>query len=107
MITMIAHLRVKPENAAAFEALMAHVSELTHEHEPGVVYYEYAKSADEPDTYVVIEVYRDAEVHAGHMASAWVKESLPKSAALIEGRPHIRQYVSGGSQPVRRIVESD
>jgi quinol monooxygenase YgiN len=53
------------------------------------------------------EVYRDAEVHAAHMASSWVRESLPKSAALIEGRPRIRQYVSGGSQPVPRTVRSD
>ena len=107
MITFIAHLRVRPENATAFEALMSHVARMTHEHEPGVIYYEFAKSADELDTYVVVEVYRDAQVHAAHMASAWVIESLPKSAALIEGRPHIRQYVSGDSQPVRRIVASD
>ena len=32
---------------------------MTHEHEPGVVYYGFAKSVDEPDTYVVVEVYRD------------------------------------------------
>jgi quinol monooxygenase YgiN len=107
VITFIAHLRVRPENAEAFEALMAHVAAMTRQHEPGVAYYDFAKSADEPDTYVVVEVYRDAEVHAGHMASPWVVESLPKSAALIEGRPHIRQYVSGDSQPVRRTVASD
>lgn len=107
MITFIAHLRVRPENAEAFEALMTHVAAMTRQHEPGVAYYDFAKSADEPDTYVVVEVYRDAEVHAGHMASPWVTESLPKSAALIEGRPHIRQYVSGDSQPVRRTVASD
>jgi quinol monooxygenase YgiN len=107
VITYIAHLRVPPQNAEAFTALMTYVAEMTHEHEPGVAYYEFAKSVDEPDTFVVIEVYRDAEVHAGHMASAWVRESLPKSAALIEGRPHIRQYVSGDSEPLRRTVESD
>lgn len=107
MITFIAHLRVRPENAAAFEALMAHVVEMTRAHEPGVVHYDFAKSADEADTYVVVEVYRDAEVHAAHMASPWVVESLPRSARLIEGRPHIRQYVNGGSRPVRRTVESD
>jgi quinol monooxygenase YgiN len=107
MITFIAHLRVKPENAAAFEALMAHVAQMTRAHEPGVAYYDFARSADEPDTYVVVEVYRDAQAHAGHMASSWVRESLPPSAALIEGRPHIRQYVSGGSEPVARTVASD
>ena len=107
MITFIVHLRVPPANVAAFEALMHDVVEMIRAHEPGVAYYDWAKSADEPDTYVVIEVYRDAEVHAEHMASAWIKESLPKSAALIEGRPRIRQYVSGGSQPVGRIVASE
>jgi len=56
---------------------------MTHRHEPGVAYYEFAKSVDEPDTYVVVEVYGDIEIHARHMASAWVKESLPKSARLI------------------------
>jgi quinol monooxygenase YgiN len=107
LITFIAHLRVSPAKAAAFEALMTYVAEMTHAHESGVAYYAWAKSADEPGTYVVIEVYRDAQVHSAHMASAWVLDSLPKSAALIEGRPHIRQYVSGDSQPVQRTVASD
>lgn len=104
---MICHLRVLPENAAAFEALMDHVVARTREREPGVVHYACARSVDEPDTYAVVEVYRDAEAHAAHMTRPWVTESLPKSAALIEGLPHIRQYVDDGSQPARRTVASD
>lgn len=100
MITFIAHLRVKPENAPAFEALIAHVAAMTREHEPGVLYYEFAKSVDEPDTYVVVEVYQDRQVHAAHMASEWVRESLPRSARLIEGKPDIKQYVTPGSEPI-------
>lgn len=107
MITMVCHLEVRPENAEAFEALMDHVVAMTRTHEPGVAYYAVARSVDETDTYVVIEAYRDVEAHAAHMATPWVTESLPKSAALIEGRPHIRQYVSEGSQPVRRTIPSD
>ena len=102
MITFIAHVRVKPENAPEFEALMTYVAEKTHEQEPGVPYYEFAKSVDEPDTYVVVEVYQDRQAHAIHMASAWVRDSLPKSARLIEGKPDIKQYVSAGSEPVLR-----
>lgn len=100
MITFIANLKVPLENAAAFEELMNHVRNMTHEHEPGVAYYEWAKSVDEPDTYLVVEVYRDRDVQAAHMATTWVRESLPKSMALIEGKPQIRQYVSDGSEPV-------
>jgi quinol monooxygenase YgiN len=100
MITFIARLRVKPENAAAFEALMTYVGDMTREHEPGVAYYAWARGVDEPDTYVVVEVYRDVEAQAAHMATEWVRESLPRSALLIEGKPDIRQYVTPGSEPV-------
>ena len=102
MITFIARMRVKPENAAAYEALITHVAEMTHAHEPGVIYYEFAKSVDEADTYVVIEVYRDVDAHAAHMASEWVTQSLPRSLHLIEGQPAIEQYVTPGSEPVRK-----
>jgi quinol monooxygenase YgiN len=102
MITFIAHLRVKSEDAPAFEALMTYVTEMTHAHEPGVPYYEFSKSVDEPDTYVVVEVYQDRQAHALHMASAWVRASLSKSARMIEGKPDIKQYVSAGSEPVLR-----
>ncbi len=98
---MIAHMRVRPENAAAYEELMRHVADMTLRHEPGVPYYAFSKSVSEPDTYVVIEVYQDAEAHAAHMASAWVTESLPKSARLIEGKFDIRQYVTPGQEPVK------
>ncbi len=101
MITMIAHMRVAPENAAAYETLMDEVVAATLAHEPGVRYYAWSKSATDPDSYVVIEVYENAEVHAAHMASPWVQDSIPKSVALVDGGFDIRQYVSGGCQPVR------
>ena len=107
MITFIAHLTVRPENGPAFEALMAHVRDMTRRHEPGVAYYDFGKSVDEPDTYVVIEVYRDAGAHAAHMETDWVTESIPQSRRLVEGKFNIKQYVSPGVEPaVRRMKES-
>jgi quinol monooxygenase YgiN len=104
MITFIAHLRVTPNNAPAFEELLTHVATMTHRHEPGVIYYEFAKSVSDPETYVVIEVYRDQAAQSAHMNTVWVKESLPLSSRLIEGKPQIRQYVSRGSEPVRHLM---
>ena len=100
MITMVARMRVAPENAVAYEELLDHVTAMTLEHEPGVPYYAWAKSAEDPEVYVVIEVYRDATAHAAHMASEWVKSSLPVSRKLISGEFEIRQYVTPGQQPV-------
>ena len=100
MITMIARMRVPPENAPAYEELMTHVTEMTLKNEPGVRYYAWAKSAEEPDIYVVVEVYQDEKVHAAHMASEWVRNSIPVSLSLVEGKFDIKQYVTPGQQPV-------
>ena len=100
MITMIARMRVSEGNAADYEALMTHVTAMTLANEPGVAYYAWSKSADDPGTYLVVEVYRDGAAHAVHMASPWVVESLPKSKALVDGGFDIQQYVSEGSEPV-------
>lgn len=101
MITLIAHVRVRPEHVAAYEALMAEVCAKVREHEPGVAYYACSRSVDDPDVFVVIEVYRDGAAHAAHMAAPWVRNSLPQAARLMDGTPTIKQYVTAGSEPVR------
>lgn len=105
MITFIAHLRVPPENAQAFEELMTHVAAMTNENEPGVAYYGFAKSVEEPDTYVVVEVYRDQAACISHGDTAWVRESVPTTLTLIEGMPQLVQYVSPGAEPVKSRFE--
>jgi quinol monooxygenase YgiN len=103
MITFITHMRVRSENAIAFEALMADVRDKVRGNEPDVLYYDFARSAKDPAIYVVIEVYRNESAHAAHMDTDWVKSSIPKSALLVEnGKFDIKQYLSPGTAPVRR-----
>ncbi len=52
----------------------------------------------------MIEVYRDADSQAAHMATEWVRNSLPLSAALIEGKPESRQYTTPGTEPVTKRI---
>jgi len=94
-------MRVPPENAPAYEKLLDHVAEMTLSREPGVKYYAWAKSASEPDIYVVIEVYEDEHAQAAHMATDWVKDSLPVTASLVKGGFDIQQYVTPGQKPVK------
>jgi quinol monooxygenase YgiN len=100
MITFVATMRVPTENARAFETLMTHVAAMTNQREPGVAYYGFAKSVDDPDSYVVVEVYRDQAACAAHGETEWVRESIPVYLSLIDGLPQIVQYVSPGQQPV-------
>lgn len=100
MITFVAPMREKPESASAYGALMTHVQATTLAHESGVTHYAWAKDVDEPDTYVVIEVYRDPEAQAAHMATDWVRDSVLTSSGLIAGKPDIKQYATQDSEPV-------
>jgi quinol monooxygenase YgiN len=100
LITFIVHLQVPPGNADAFEELMTYVAAMSNEREAGVVYYAFAKSVDEADTYVTVEVYRDQAAVAAHGDTEWVRESVPKSLGLIDGMPRIMQYVSPGADSV-------
>jgi len=107
MITMVARMRIPPENAAAYEAVLNNVAAQVRAHEAeGVPYYAWARSVDDADTYVVIEVYRDLDAHKAHMASAWVRESLPISMGLIDGKVDIKQYVTPGQEPVTHFISN-
>lgn len=101
MITMVARMRVSPENAPAYEKLMDDVTRQTLENEPGVIHYSWARSASDPGMYVVIEVYQDEKVHAAHMTADYVRNSIPHSVALVDGKFDIQQYVSPGQEPVQ------
>jgi quinol monooxygenase YgiN len=79
---------------------MTYVTAKVREYEPGVLYYAFAKSVNVPNTYVVIEVYRDRAAQAAHMQTEWVKASIPKTIPLYEGKIDIKQYVSPGAEPV-------
>ena len=105
MITFIANLRVPTQHAQEFEDLMSHVSSMTLENEPGVVHYGFAKSVDDAEAYVVIEIYRDQDAVAAHGANAWVGESVPKMLQLTEGMPTLVQYVSPGAEGVASRFE--
>ncbi len=105
MITFIVHLEVPSENAAAFEELMTHVAATSLEYEPGVAYYAFSKSVDDPQTYVVVEVYHDQAACDSHGTTAWVTESVPTMLSLITGMPRIQQYVSPGTTPTARRFE--
>lgn len=99
MITFVAHVPVKPGCEEAFEAAMTEMAANVREHEPGAVFYEFSRSVDDPATYLVIEVYADEEAFKAHWRTDYIRPSIAKTKVLMSGAPHIRQYVSPGTQP--------
>jgi quinol monooxygenase YgiN len=104
LITFIANLLVPSQNAQAFEDLMAYVATMSND-EPGVVYYGFAKSVEDPEAYVVVEIYRDQAACVAHGGNTWVTDSVPKMLELTEGMPQLAQYVSPGAASVNSSFE--
>jgi quinol monooxygenase YgiN len=100
MIIFISHVPLRPDCGPVFEEIMSHLCANVRECEPGVLYYAFAKSVSVPNTYVVIEVYRDRAAQAAHMQTEWVQASINKTVPLLGGRIDIKQYVSPGAEPV-------
>ena len=85
MIIVVATVTLHPGKADKYEATCRALFPQVRAAEPGVVFYNAGKSRDEPDTYRVIEVYRDQAAMDEHIQSRFVSESMPYLQDCIAG----------------------
>ena len=89
MIAVIATLRAKPDKADEFQRLFTHLAEQVRANESGNISYQLCRSRTEPNTYKVLELYRDEEALAAHRASDHFRAAGPGLGGVLEGRPEI------------------
>jgi quinol monooxygenase YgiN len=65
---LVAPLRVRPEHAANWAELTASFTEAVRA-EPGCLWFDWSRSVDDPNEFVLIEAFRDAEAGAAHVQS--------------------------------------
>lgn len=92
MIAVIATMKIKLEQAAAFEAAMAELVAATRANEPGVMVYQFCRSQKDPSTYVVMELYQDRATLDAHMQSDWFRSAGPKLQPCLAERPVLEKY---------------
>ncbi|SDQ20113.1 putative quinol monooxygenase [Actinopolyspora saharensis] len=68
MILITAKFRVKPAYADQWPDIAADFTRATRQ-EPGCLWYDWSRSVDDPNEYVLIEAFRDSEAGAAHVAS--------------------------------------
>ncbi len=83
MATILAHIRIKPGQESAFEALAADLYRATHEHETAVRRYEYWRGA-EPRSYYSLLAFDDFRGFLAHQTSDHHEEASPKLGEMIE-----------------------
>ena len=89
MIGIVATLKVLDGKNAEFEAAFSEAMAAVRADEPGNLFYSLVKSRAEPNTYKVLEGYKDEAAIAAHRDSAHYKALGPKLGPCMAGRPEI------------------
>ncbi|MDQ1619992.1 MAG: hypothetical protein QOE19_2561 [Actinomycetota bacterium] len=79
MIFITAKFRVLPEHADRWAEISAEFTQATR-NEPGCLWFQWSRSVDEPNEYVLVEAFRDDEAGGAHVKSEHFKaaqQSLP------------------------------
>src|SRR5262245_42446374 len=92
MIGVVATMKVKPDQVAAFEAAMRELVRATKTNEPGVKVYEFCRSQKSADTYVVMELYADQATLDAHMKSDHFRTIGARLGPCLAERPQLDLY---------------
>jgi quinol monooxygenase YgiN len=87
----VVKFKVKAGANAAFEKLFHEVEASVRENEPGNVQYDLYTMAQDPQTYVVIEHYKDAAAIRAH--GQFARKLFANLGSLTEGRPDATRLV--------------
>ena len=82
MIVITAKFRVRPEDAEQWPEITRAFTEATRA-EPGCLWYDWSRSLDDPDEYVLVEAFRDDDAASAHVTSDHFR------AAQVELPPHL------------------
>lgn len=83
MIFITARFRVRPEHADEWPEISRAFTEATRA-EPGCLWFDWSRSLDDPDEYVLVEAFRDDEAGASHVGSEHFRaaqQELPRHLA--------------------------
>jgi quinol monooxygenase YgiN len=89
MIGIVATLRIQPAKTAEFEALMLGLAAKVKANEPGCLFYELTKSRAEPNTYKVLEGYRDQAAVDQHSSSEYFRATMGAMRECFAEKPVI------------------
>ncbi|GAB3703093.1 putative quinol monooxygenase [Mariniluteicoccus flavus] len=88
MIAITVKWDVKPEYADDFLELTREFTEACRA-EPGCLWFEWSRSCENPNEYVLIEAYRDARAGAEHVQSGHFAEAMRTQGQYAASRPKV------------------
>jgi quinol monooxygenase YgiN len=88
MIFITAKFQIKPEDAGRWPEIARGFTEATRA-EPGCLWFDWSRSLDDPDEYVLVEAFRDGDAGAAHVNSAHFKQAQQDLPSHLVRTPKI------------------
>lgn len=88
MIYITVKFPIRPERADGFMEAAAAYTEATRA-EPGNVFFEWSRSLDEPNVFVLLEAFEDAAAGEAHVKGAHVREFFAWAPEWVTAKPQI------------------
>ena len=88
MIFITAKFRIKPEHAEAWPAIASGFTSATRS-EPGCLWFDWSRSLDDANEYVLVEAFRDDQAGSAHVQSDHFKAAQAELPPYLAETPRI------------------
>src|SRR4051812_18965214 len=96
MIFITAKFRVRPEDADAWPEITRSFTEATRA-EPGCLWFDWSRSLDDPNEYVLVEAFADADAGGAHVGSAHFRQAQHDLPPYLADTPRIVNFEVPGT----------
>jgi quinol monooxygenase YgiN len=97
MISIVVKFTVRPEFSDEWLDRTRAFTEATRG-EAGNLWFEWSRSADDPNRFVLLEGFVDADAGADHVNSAHFKEAIDQTPPMLAHTPQILYAVLEGTE---------
>jgi quinol monooxygenase YgiN len=91
MIFITAKFQIRPEDADQWPQISAEFTEATRS-EPGCLWFDWSRSLDDPEEYVLVEAFRDGDAGAAHVQSDHFKKAQQTLPPHLARTPRIVNF---------------
>lgn len=88
MILIVVKHPVRPEYADDWSTLVAPFTDGTRA-EPGNISFEWSRSVDDPNVYLLVEAFKDGAAGVAHVNSEHFKAAVARMPDLLSARPQL------------------
>lgn len=92
MIFITAKFRILPEYADNWAEISAAFTQATRS-EPGCLWFDWSRSLDDPNEYVLVEAFRDGDAGAAHVQTAHFSQAQQTLPPYLAQTPRIVNFV--------------